>query len=109
MDIAALALEYGAANLRFFRPMSRLQMAGIIPGIAFCSHDAPRDRVECVVDESRYRVIDNYKITLRAVDPRYGSDHFYISDLESMIQSHPDEYEVYVLSIDGYQRIRETA
>jgi len=105
MDIAALALEYGAANLAFFIPMSPLVHSNIIPGIAFRRDSDPTDRVECRVMETRYKVLDHYKITLAPVNPHYGLEHFYISDLEAMIQRSPDDYQVYVINIDGYQRV----
>lgn len=105
MTLVELAMEYGVANLRFFVPMSKLEYAGIIPGIAFRSSNSPRDMVECVVDEDRYKVLDNYKITLKAVKPEYGKDHFYQSDLEAILRSNPATHKVFVLTIDGYTQI----
>lgn len=105
MDLQQFAAEYGVRNIRIFQPMSRLQYAGLIPGIAFRTSDTPRDCVECEINESRYRVADGYKITLRALDPAYGCDHYYQSDLESLIRDHPDLFRVYVVTIDGYQQI----
>jgi len=106
MDVAVLANEYGAKNLRFFIPMSKLEMAGIIPGIAFRNSNSPREVVECTVDEFRYKVLDGYKITLRAVNPAYGTQHFYISDLDTIMETNPGTHRVYVLTIDGYQRLK---
>lgn len=105
MDLQYFAAEYGAANLRFFIPLSRLEYAGIIPGIAFRTNGQPQDTVECVVDESRYTVADGYKITLKAVDPMYGKEHYYQSDLESILRDNPFTHRAYVLNIDGYQHI----
>lgn len=107
MTLVELAMEYGVKNIRFLVPMSRLQMAGIIPGIAFRSSDAPQDMVECEICEERYKVLDNYKITLKAIDRAYGKDHFYQSDLESMLRSRAD-YRVFVVTIDGYTMIPNT-
>lgn len=104
MGVVELAQEYGVNNLRFFIPLSRLEHAGIIPGIAFRSHSAPQDTVECVIDESRYRVSEDYKITLRACDPAYGREHYYISDLNSILRER-EEFRVYVINIDGYSRL----
>lgn len=105
MDLQRLAAEYGAVNLRFFIPLSRLQYVGLIPGFAFRTGDAAQIIMECMVDESRYPVAKGYKITLKAVDPMYGQEHYYQSDLESILRNNPDSHRVYCLSIDGYQHI----
>jgi hypothetical protein len=105
MNLQQLVAEYGAANLRFFIPMSRLQYAGIIPGLAFRTSGQPEVAVECVVDESRYTVADGYKITLRALDPMYGQEHYYQIDLQGLLRHNPDTHRVYVLNIDGYQHL----
>jgi hypothetical protein len=39
------------------------------------------------IDEARHKVIDNYKITLKKVDSQESFHHFYVSDLDSMIES----------------------
>lgn len=108
MNLKKLAAEYGAANLAFFIPMSRLQHVGIIPGIAFRSSNSPLQRTECKVDESRYPVADGYKITLAAVDPMFGKDSYYQSDLESIMEGDPLNFRVCVMTIDGYQTIDTT-
>jgi hypothetical protein len=104
MGIAELAKEYGVRNLRIFAPMSPLQYAGIICGIAFRSSNVEEEDTECVICEDRYKVDDNYKVTLKAVDPMFGKDHFYQSDFDTMCDG-DERYRIYVLTIDGYQRI----
>ena len=42
--------------------------------------------VECEVDESRYKIDEGYKVTLKALDERYGSRSFYQMDFESMLK-----------------------
>jgi len=42
--------------------------------------------VECCVDESRFKVEDGYKITLRALNPLYSFSHYYQSDFMSLIE-----------------------
>jgi hypothetical protein len=85
--------------------MSKLELAGIIPGIAFRNSNSPETMQECTVDESRYNVQDNYKITLKALDPSYGQEHFYISDLESLIENNPT-HKVYVLDGDNLYTLK---
>jgi hypothetical protein len=101
IDLVKVVNEYGAKNLRFFIPLRRVQVIGFI---AFTSSDTPEDIVECEIDESRYQVADNYKIGLKSVVPGYGSQNFYICDLQSIL-SRDDRYKVYVVSIDGYSRL----
>lgn len=109
MDIVKLAKEYGVKNLVFYVPMQPLEYAGIIPGIAFKCSGTPEEIVLCRVDESRYTVSDNYKITLRAEDKRFGREHYYISDLESNFrdsQKRGDRrFRCYAETIDGFMPI----
>jgi len=111
MDIVSLAETYGVKNLRFFIPMHPLEMFGFIPGIGFKSSDTPTEIVECEIDESRYQVADDYKITLKAIENHesgsklFGKEHFYITDLENLIER-SDEFRVFVLTIDGYCEIK---
>lgn len=42
---------------------------------------------ECKIDESRYKVSDGYKITLRSIDPMFTYDHYYQSDFMSLMKS----------------------
>lgn len=48
-------------------------------GISFTSSLDEPEWFECYVDEERYKVEDNYKITLRAVDGR-AYEHYYQDD-----------------------------
>jgi hypothetical protein len=41
--------------------------------------------VVCEIVENRYKLSDEYKITLKAIDPAFGKVHYYLSDLESLI------------------------
>jgi hypothetical protein len=104
MDLKELAAEYGVRNLRFFIPLSKLQYAGFIPGIAFRTSGQPEEIKECVIDESHYKVEDGYKIKLRALDIIFGGETYYQSDLEAILRQRPD-FKVYVVTIDGYTQI----
>ena len=76
----------GVPNLRFIVPMSRLR--GGFLGITYRLSSDPLYLTECTVDESRYKIEQGYKITLRSKDPLFGSETFYQSDLESMIKDY---------------------
>lgn len=107
MNLKELAAEYGVRNLRFFIPLSKLQYAGFLPGIAFRTSGQPESMQECVIDESHYKVSDGYKIKLRALDTVFGGETYYQSDLESILREH-DTHKVFVLTIDGYTQIPNT-
>lgn len=51
----------------------------------FTSSDNPVMWVECEVDESRYKVDDGYKITLRPLNPFYGKEDYHQSDFVSLL------------------------
>jgi hypothetical protein len=78
--------QCGVNNLRFIVPMSRLR--GGFLGITYRLSGDPLYITECTVDESRYKIEQGYKITLRARDPLFGTETFYQSDLESMIKDY---------------------
>lgn len=56
--------------------------------------------VECEVDESRYKLDDHYKVTLKALDERYGSESFYQTDFRSMLR------DGFIVEADGKKRPR---
>lgn len=63
-------------DIHYFCMMRPIQS---IFGIAFTSSSDALEWFECYVDEERYKVEDNYKITLRAIDGR-AYEHFYQDD-----------------------------
>jgi len=107
MNIVELVKEYGVKNLLFYVPMRPFEFAGFIPGIALTSSSStPEQIVACRIDESRYTVSDNYKITLRAEDERrFGRTHYYISDLQAHFRCSRERadnrFRCYVETIDG--------
>jgi hypothetical protein len=105
MSLIELIAEYGSNNLYFQIPMRRLEMIGLIPGIAIKSSTTPEDSVLCRIDESRYKLLDNYKITLRATEEIYGREHFYISDLESLLRRNSETFKLFVETIDGFTQL----
>ena len=53
-------------------------------GIGFTSSSDEPEWIECYVDEETYKVEDNYKITLRAIDGR-AYEHYYQDDFLSLM------------------------
>lgn len=76
-------------NAHYFVLMHPLEKI-VVPymGFAVCfkSSDSREKWVECVVVEDRYKVDDNYKITLKAIDENYGSETFYQMDFKTALK-----------------------
>lgn len=71
-------------NNHYFTLMRPLNYVPCI-GWAYTSSTDKEEWVECEVVEDRYIVSDGYKVTLKAIDKRYGSRDFYQSDFESLL------------------------
>ena len=102
-SIVDVVREYGVKNVAVVLPMSPLEYAGFIPGFAIKCSDSEQHLVTAFICESRYEVKDNYKITLVANDARFGKEHFYISDLNTIIRE--NGYRVCILTNDGYTEL----
>jgi hypothetical protein len=77
-------LDKGIENVRFFAQMERIE--AILPwGMAMTSSNNIT-WVECKIDESRYKVEEGYKLTLKSLDPNYTYNHYYQSDFESLVK-----------------------
>lgn len=63
-------------DIHYFCKMKPIQS---IFGIAFTASSDALEWFECYVDEERYKVEDNYKITLRDINGR-AYEHYYQSD-----------------------------
>lgn len=84
-DFTQAILHDGIENVRFFVPMHPLE--GIAEFVTFTSSTTPEYLIECKIDETRYKVKEGYKITLKAINPAFGWDHYYTCDLFSLIKS----------------------
>lgn len=82
-----LIKEYGAENIYFLIGMNPIRtFFGLFP---HTSSSDPIIPMLCNIDETRYKVFDNYKITLKSVEQIkgiVGREHYYISDLQLMIR-----------------------
>lgn len=57
-------------------------------GVIFIKSDSTEAKwVECKVVEERYKVDDNYKIELRAINTKYGKETYYQEDFMALIRS----------------------
>lgn len=86
-------LKAGVENVRFKLAMSRVHR---FPGttLGFVSRGENEKLVDCFIDEKRYKVEDDFKITLRAEDPNYGYEHFYLMDLNTLVRDGTVQMEI---------------
>ena len=82
----------GIDNCMFLVPMRPVRTYFSL--ISLTSSSDPEIIVPAKITEERYKLKDNYKITLKSVYDGFGYDHFYISDLESLIKSGTIEFFV---------------
>lgn len=78
--------EIGVENIRFIVPMRPIIDYGFV---RFTSSSDKPVKVECKINEERFKVKDKYKITLESVEPGFGKDHFYVLDLVQLMR---DDY-----------------
>jgi hypothetical protein len=77
-------------------------------GVGFTSRGENTKQCQFVIDESRYKVQDNYKIAVTSLDqnPYVPNQSYYISDLERLIE---DGYvSVYLITSDGFEPLHVT-
>ena len=92
MDLKEKIEKVGIENCMFLIPMRPVRTYfGLI---SLTSSSDPEIVVPAKITEERYKLKDNYKITLKSVYDGFGSDHFYMSDLESLIKSGTIEFFV---------------
>ena len=92
MNLKEKIEKAGIENCMFLIPMRPVRTYfGLI---SLTSSSDPEIIVPAKITEERYKLKDNYKITLKSVYDGFGSDHFYISDLESLIESGTIEFFV---------------
>lgn len=82
-DLVKLINEIGISAVRFLVPMNKVEDWGFLK---FKNASDTKVSVICYIDESRFKVNDNYKITLVADDKLYGSDDYYTMDLAQLIR-----------------------
>ena len=92
MNLKEKIEKAGIENCMFLTPMRPIRTYfGLI---SLTSSSDPEIIVPAKITEERYKLKDNYKITLKSVYDGFGSNHFYISDLESLIKSGTIEFFV---------------
>ena len=71
-------------DMHFFCKMPKFQV--VTPfGFGLVGEDT--NWVECVIDEGRYKLKDNYKLTLKPTNPLFAPRHFYLEDFKSLLRN----------------------
>jgi hypothetical protein len=83
----------GIENCMFLVPMQQ-QLQTYLGFISLTSSSDPEEIVPAKITEERYKLKDNYKITLTSIYNNYGKRHFYLSDLQQLISSGTVEFFV---------------
>jgi hypothetical protein len=82
----------GIENCMFLVPMRPVRTYfGLI---SLTSSSDPEIIVPAKITEERYKLKDNYKISLKSIYDIFGKEHYYVSDLESLISSGTIEFYV---------------
>lgn len=80
----------GIENCLFLVPMQPVQT--IFGLISFTSSEDEEKIVPAKICENRYKVEEDYKISLRSIDPKYGVQHYYKYDLRQLIDQGSIEF-----------------
>jgi len=87
MKLTEVIKKHGISNLRFLVNMKPIRTYfGLI---SMTSSSDPDILMLCEIVEDKHKISDNYKITLQSIDQidgLHGREHYYISDLEMMIE-----------------------
>ena len=91
-NLKELIEKAGVENCIFLVPMRPVRTYfGLI---SLTDSSDPEIIVPCKITEERYKLKDNYKITLKSIYDGFGSEHYYVSDLESLIKGGVIEFFV---------------
>lgn len=81
-DILELIKQHGASNLRFAM-MMRIPRSFMF--MKYTNTNDPEFLQICRISEERYKLKDNYKISLQPENAEISTEHFYISDLNQLV------------------------
>lgn len=81
------------------RPVTSLAAIGLPIGVT--SSSDPMVPQICIIDESQFKLDDDHKVVLRALDSTYGQEELYRMDLSSMLREIPQHVKVLIAQDDG--------
>lgn len=76
-------LEHGVENVYF---IAKTQPLNRVLGISYTSSSDPEVEMLCKINTDRYKVEEGYKLTLQPIYDGFATEHYYVSDLESIIK-----------------------
>ncbi len=92
MNLKEKIEKAGIENCMFLVPMRPVRTYfGLI---SLTSSSDPEIIVPAKITEEQYKLKDNCKISLKSVYDSFGKEHYYVSDLESLISSGTIEFFV---------------
>lgn len=97
-ELIKAILNEGIENVHFIIPVKKVD-----DSFEFIRIDNLRNTkncecwVECYISEGIYKTQNNYAITLRSVNPIFGYEHYYISDLCALISN-----EIIIIKLNIY-------
>lgn len=103
-SIVDIVREFGAKNVVVTVPMLPMRYINFIPGMAITTSSDDPIIVAGFIEEDRYKVEENCKITLVSNDARCGKQHYYICDLNNMLR-YRAEIRAFYLHEDGYTEV----
>ncbi len=74
-------------NAHYFVLMHPYEITAVMGVVITTKSNLTRPKwVECVIDESRFKLSDGHRIQLTSLEPGYGSEVYYTDDFISMIK-----------------------
>jgi len=92
MNLQQKILNAGIENCIFLVPMREVRNAFVV--ISYTTSNDPEIIVPAKISEKKYKIKENYKITLKSIYDSFGSQDYYISDLEKLIRDNIIEFYI---------------
>lgn len=83
MNIQEIIKKYGVENVFVEIKSKKLHRCLFL---TYTTSDEAKSKI-CHINEDRYKISEDYKITLAPDDKNFAKHHYYISDLNSIIDS----------------------
>lgn len=77
-----IILENGVDSVYFIDKVKPLRTTLFM---SYTTSSDPEVEMLCKINTERYKVEDNYKLTLEPIHEGFAKEHYYVSDLESLI------------------------
>lgn len=93
INLSQTILAHGAESVTFTIPLRPMRQCVFVT----FSNDE-EEPTECYIDQSRYKLENNYKIELVPFDyPVHPKRSFYLSDLAALMNSSPEDFKMHLM------------